>query len=552
MPVRVRRSLQEIVSRYDSGDKTTLENLIRAFRVIQSLPPDHPDSFFVIAGYHGEPFVSEDPSDPDWWGGYCQHQTVLFPTWHRAYLHRLEEALRNAVPQATDLALPFWDECISYGTDEKPLPWIVTARQLPIPVDGKTDNPFYSYTLQKSLADNHTTSDVNRYAKPAGYQTVRYPLSGLVGNVKDRAATELHNSNFKDPDANVEILNQNVKQWMDGTVKIPTEGDGGASIPDTFSVYARYRICLEAPNYTVFSNKASMAQYIVEHGGEQHYGVALEEPHNAIHLALGGFYQKGAYNAAPIRGANGDMGENETAGFDPVFYLHHAFVDYAFWQWQLRHDATSAGSLTVEAGKDGTFSGGDPVFKKGTPLDMGSPLEPFKQPSGRVYTSNDVTDIENQLGYTYGTGSLDRAVLTSPALGGPRTAPIQHIVRVSNVSRADYDGSFVIRTAVELPDGRIVEIGREAVLSRWSVAGCANCQDHLNEQSFIAIDEKTMATLKGGKRSDKDVKNSVRVYIQSREFPGGGGDNDNDRADLPAVPGPGFGAPRRQPVVELL
>ncbi|KAH7367775.1 putative tyrosinase [Plectosphaerella cucumerina] len=551
MPVLVRRSLQEIVARYDDGDKTELENLIRAFRIIQKLPATNPDSWFVIAGYHGEPFVAEDPNkDPDWWGGYCQHQTVLFPTWHRAYLHRLEQALRNAVPSATDLALPFWDECISYGTDENPLPWIVTARTLPIPVDNQTDNPFYSYTLQKALADNHTTSDTNRYSKPAGYQTVRYPLSGLVGNDKDREATELHNSKWKNHEDAVKKLNLNVKEWLDGTVKIDTEDDGGARVPDTFSVYSRYRICLEAPNYTVFSNKASMAQYIVEHGGQEHYGVALEEPHNAIHLALGGFYQKGVYNADPIRGANGDMGENETAGFDPVFYLHHAFVDYAFWQWQLRHNVTAAGSLTVEAGKDGTFSGGDPVFPKGTPLDMRSPLEPFKQPNGQVYTSEDVTDIENQLGYTYGTGSLDQELHTGPVLGGPRTAPIERVISVSDINRADYSGSFVIRTAIEMPDGKLVEIGREAVLSRWSVAGCRNCQGHLNEQSFIAIDQKTMTKIKGDRRSNKDVENSVRIYIQSREFPGEG--DDSDRADLPAVPGPGYRAPRRQPVVKLL
>ncbi|KAM0340584.1 hypothetical protein ACHAPU_010421 [Fusarium lateritium] len=527
--MRVRRSLQELVSLYDSGDRTLLENLVRAFRVIQSLPTDHPDSFFVIAGYHGEPFVEEDPTNPDWWGGYCQHQTVLFPTWHRAYLYRLENALRNALPEATDLALPFWDECVSHGTDEDPIPWFLTARQLPFPVDGITDNPLFSYTLQQSLADNHTTSDAKRYTKPSGYQTVRYPLSGLVGNVKDKIDTEAHNSKYLDDEGNIKILNSNIKQWMDGTVQITPDGDPDTTLPDTFSVYSRFQLCLDAPNYTVFSNKASMAEYIQEHGGQPHYGVALEEPHNAIHLALGGFYQKGVYNADPILGANGDMGENETAAFDPIFYLHHAFIDYTFWQWQLRHGCTAAGSLTVEAGKEGTISLGDPTFKKGTPLDMDSPLDPFNQPNGQVYTSNDVTDI-NQLGYSYGPGSLD--VQKDPARYTPPTEPIARVVRVSNVSRSDYAGSFIIRTNVKLPDGRTVEIGREAVLSRWNVAGCSNCQDHLNENSFIAIDEKTMGTLKGD-GTEKDVK--FHVKIQSRDF---GGDR--------------LGAPRRQPVVEFL
>lgn len=89
--VRTRLSLQEVVNKYDTGeDPTILENLIRAFRKIQALPSSKPDSFFTIAGYHGEPFVSQDPDNPDWWGGYCQHETVLFPMWHRAYLLRIE------------------------------------------------------------------------------------------------------------------------------------------------------------------------------------------------------------------------------------------------------------------------------------------------------------------------------------------------------------------------------------------------------------------------------------------------------------------------------
>ena len=49
----------------------------------------------MIGGFHGEPFRGPGAQTPTWWGGYCQHGTVLFPTWHRAYLYRLENALRS-------------------------------------------------------------------------------------------------------------------------------------------------------------------------------------------------------------------------------------------------------------------------------------------------------------------------------------------------------------------------------------------------------------------------------------------------------------------------
>lgn len=70
-------------------------------------------SFFQIAGIHSSPETPWDgadapPGDPDNpgpgdnpFGGYCQHNTLLFPTWHRPYMLLFEVC----VP--CFLALPF-------------------------------------------------------------------------------------------------------------------------------------------------------------------------------------------------------------------------------------------------------------------------------------------------------------------------------------------------------------------------------------------------------------------------------------------------------------
>ena len=125
---------------------------------------------------------------------------------------------------------------------------------------------------------------------------------------------ELHNSAYTDRAVQTQILNGNVANWMDGTVQItPDPTDPITRQPDTYSIYSTYRLCLEAPNYRVFSNNSSATQLVKDHGGtDPHYVVSLECPHNATHLAVGGFYQAGVYNADPILGANGDMGDNET------------------------------------------------------------------------------------------------------------------------------------------------------------------------------------------------------------------------------------------------
>jgi tyrosinase len=505
---RLRLSLQYVQQLYDSGeDRSMLENLVRAWRGIKALPPYHPNSFFAIAGYHGEPFSGPGVSDPSWWGGYCNHGNVLFPTWHRAYLLRLEDALRS-VPGCQNVSIPYWDETADL---DNPIPSILTSPTFDL--DGDRANPLYSYTLQETLVENVAGAG-SRYTKTAGYKTVRYPLSGLVGTSQDSKQTEVHNAAFPDAKKNVGILGANVSAWLKQKVQITPDGDPKTRYPDTFSIAARFRLCLEAPNYTVFSNTTSQNQWISDHGSKDpHYVVALESPHNAMHLAVGGFYQKGVYNADPILGANGDMGDNETASFDPLFWFHHAFIDYAFWTWQKRSGLTRPGSLAVIKGYPGTVvpvSQGQPFLAPGTPLDSSTPLYPFRKADQTYYTSNDVTDIRGQLGYDYGVGSLhalnavDGGELLSIA------GEIEGFKHVGNVNRADYPGSFVIRTYTRHPGtGESIEVGHEPVLSRRNIAGCRNCQDKLDVVSLVPIYHGMLDELHGGgggaRKSAKDL-----------------------------------------------
>lgn len=55
--LRIRRSIAELDYLHKTGqDPSLLENVIRAFRGIMDKAPDDPDSFFMLAGFHGEPF----------------------------------------------------------------------------------------------------------------------------------------------------------------------------------------------------------------------------------------------------------------------------------------------------------------------------------------------------------------------------------------------------------------------------------------------------------------------------------------------------------------
>jgi tyrosinase len=492
---RVRRSLQEIQSEYDNGNKEPLEKVIRAFQGIQALPPSDQNSFWVIAGYHGEPFRGPGAGGTSlqWWGGFCHHGSILFPTWHRAYVLRLENALRS-IPGCEDVAMPYWDECLVVETEQKgistDLPVIPSVlTQVTFPLDGKDiPNPIYSYTFAKTITDGAGDGD---YSKNAGYTTVRYPLSGLVGP-QDIIQTQDHNNNYKDPVENAKILNANVKGWLDGTYKITTDPSDPTNpttkYPDTYSVHSRFKRCLDAPSYNIFSNTNSQAYWIDQAGqsSDQDYYDSLESPHNAIHLSVGGFYGAGSYDADAILGANGDMGENDTAAFDPCFFFHHCWIDQMFWLWQVRNGHTKDFELVEDFNDPGIISNGVAGVAQGDVLTLETRLWPFQ------YNSRQVIDIE-KLGYTYAPSSM--SPYAEPVNKGGLRAPalknnLYGMVKVSGITRDNISGSFVVDTWAVKGTGSAsqhVLIHSEPVLSRWGIQGCANCQNHLELKVYAPV-----------------------------------------------------------------
>lgn len=511
--LRTRRSLTEIQWDHARDKPKQLDDLMRAWKTIKDLPPDDPRSFFVLGGFHGEPFRGAGWANAQYWGGYCNHGNVLFPTWHRAYLVKIEEALQS-VPGCADVMLPYWNET---GADSRQngIPWALTDEHYTFADGEKVDNPLRSFVFTKNIKD-HINNDSPDYSKPAGYETKRYPLSGLVGTADDRAASEAHNAQYPHHDTNVGLLNDNIVNWLNATVVV----DGK---PITAGQVAqKYTRCLDAPNYTVFSNTTSAAQWNDEHvGGDSAVVVPLESPHNSIHLAVGGFDVPNLGDFSPISGANGDMGENDTAGLDPIFFFHHCFVDRMFWQWQQRHehdlDATNA--LEILAEYPGTNSvdsqGPTPGVVPNSWLTLDSPLDPFTlvddAGNERAYTSRDCINIEEQMHYTYEPDQDDgEPFVASAAADAPVRSTAGHARRtavVSGVNRAPVRGSFLV-SVFGTVDGERVHLGTEAVLSRWSVKYCANCQTHLEVRSFHELDQPA------GERLDDDT---IEVEIHTRD-----------------------------------
>ncbi len=524
--IRTRYSVRELQKMYEDGNKKPLEDVFRAWKGIKELPPEDYYSFFVLGGYHGEPFYGQGKTDPQYWGGYCNHGNVLFPTWHRVYVYRLEQALQTIVP---DVMMPYWDET-SKETLAKGIPWALTQDK--IELDGEEiDNPLKSYRLQKQVNDD-VKGDNKAYTKSAGYETVRYPLSGLVGTPKAKLKTKEHNEQFEGKDI-VAILNNNVKAWLHGlnygTSNYKDDPNNGLVTtehpdPKNHGVYYLYERCLDAPNYTVFSNTVSAASYN-QNSDSKTKVVALETPHNDMHLAVGGFDSaafpsdstegEGPFQAGQLAEANGDMGENNTAALDPIFFFHHCHVDRMFWLWQVKNDqtdefeidTTSPGAITLPLTNSLTKPGQGPAVgqKDYEILTMDTPLVPFLKDLGDVnshYTSKDCINIETQLGFTYSEGSLLDEVIEEDDDSQVHSKKL----KISGINRNLFSGSFIIR-AVAVVDKQVIYLGHESVLSRWNVAACANCLGHLEVEAYFDLNNLT----------DKQIKKAeFKIMIQHR------------------------------------
>lgn len=422
----IRLSLRELDKKCNAEKRN---DFLKAWKLIQELPPTNPNSFWSIASYHGMPFKQrrvaldgdeseEDSSDEDedqkpTWGGYCQHGNVLFPFWHRFYCLRLEQALQSVLERGKErVALHYWDASSKESKSEG-LPHILTAEY--VHIDGEyVPNPLFKFKLPVPIKDDVSTSDGNSqfYEKEAGYDTCRYPYSGIRSPDEAKEAALAHNDEIDGRNETAQsLLQANIIGWL-------SKGGRGRGVAEQFED------CLDTPDYNPFSNTSSV------HSPD----VSLEQPHNDLHVAIGGFTQPGTnedgsvkYDAqgniswdVPIEGANGDMGANEVASFDPVFFLHHCNIDRMLWVWQKKHKKTNPCTFTIDnsdekdQGISNSNQGATPNQTWGQKLNEKTILYPFQDEYGVPRTSRDCINIVSQLDYDYSIGSLDQPTWPEP------------------------------------------------------------------------------------------------------------------------------------------
>ncbi|HYM25668.1 MAG TPA: tyrosinase family protein [Vicinamibacterales bacterium] len=133
-----------------------------------------------------------------------------------------------------------------------------------------------------------------------------------------------------------------------------------------------------------------------EHGGSMH-GRLEQQPHDQVHGLVGGGDQT---TQLP-----GLMSDPDTAGLDPIFWLHHANIDRLWEVWR-RNPATNANPA-------------DKKWLKG-PASLGQRAFSMPMPGGKTwdYTPADMADL-SKLDYTYDD--------LAPAVKAPHAPRLTHL-----------------------------------------------------------------------------------------------------------------------------
>ncbi|EXJ57078.1 hypothetical protein A1O7_07422 [Cladophialophora yegresii CBS 114405] len=318
---------------------------ILALRDFQLLNQTDPLSYFQIAGIHGFPRVSWDGvAGSGGYPGFCMHASTPFPTWHRPYLALYEQLIWQ---HAQNIARTYPDD-----QREQYVNASVTLR-----------HPYWDWAVHPALPDVVAEPRIT-VNTPIGWRTMDNPLYQYV--FQSNAAG--NGFPLSDPMANF----SRTVRWWDQTTKSSNQSAATAALlANAASIQSLvYQMFTALTDYTAFS--------CTWPGGQQNTGNNIETIHNSIHNSIGGY---------------GHMQFPEVAGFDPVFYLHHANVDRLFAMWQALYP-DSYMEPTVNA--YGSYY--EPVGFVDT---AATALAPFHSDDGStMFTSHDVRSTAT-FGYSY-------------------------------------------------------------------------------------------------------------------------------------------------------
>ncbi|KAG7087035.1 hypothetical protein E1B28_013014 [Marasmius oreades] len=314
-------------------------------------PPEQALTFARIAGIHGLPYEEwkgdpshdakadydeNDPKDtepkPSRFGGYCNHGSVLFPSWHRPYVMALEVCTETALSwvQLNNPPPAIHRRSRSCLRESSRLHryirriWADTAAALRFPWWDWADSDVAQNGLPTVFSDDRLVLEFYSGCAMGVFNPLSFfPFQSIP-------------KGFKDVTNSDNTMTAYFSQWMRTIRYAPSSPE----IQDNDTAALNAALIQEAPTlrnrvaslFTLPATKSPQTSashtfdeflnHTVQSTNELHYYTSdsLEGVHDSMHDILGG---------------NGNMTYPDYAGFDPIFFLHHCNVDrlYALWEY---------------------------------------------------------------------------------------------------------------------------------------------------------------------------------------------------------------------------
>ncbi|KAL4721786.1 hypothetical protein ACLX1H_011280 [Fusarium chlamydosporum] len=418
--------------------------MVLALNRFKALDVDQKLSYFQVAGIHAYPLQpwdgaappNKDPNDPSElpkganpYGGYCEHNTITFATWHRPYLLLFEQIVWthmkdqikdwNLEPAqaaewekaANEWRLPYWDWAGEQATRKNKLPIIFETEEITVYPpntprgETKVENPFWDFKnpmkddngnprafgdmppgkTQWKIPDhvikgkNGKPDTVLPWGKCSA--TSRYGLRSEDG-VKWTGLSGYNNFN----EANT-VLSKFQEGWYSPYPKGDPRRDTFKG-PGTLADAVNRLFC---PKYTDTWETFSSTKWWNEDAQKISTGyLSLEYIHNNAHNLIGGGNAKKPGDKESGGWGLGHMADVPVSAFDPVFWLHHCNIDRLLAMWQC---------LNWEKWFDGVRTQNVEDKKRDGPL-MPFHRKKSTDPTTGYWTSDDVRDWTH-LGYQY-------------------------------------------------------------------------------------------------------------------------------------------------------
>jgi tyrosinase len=272
-------------------DDTQLANLRMVIRELKALNPWPLDSrsYNSWAQIHGDE---------------CPHGWSAFLPWHRIYLYQFEQALQDIDASVT---LPYWN-------------WAsATPEQM---AAGYIPKAYQGWLNQAALAN------LQGKISPALFQV----LQGMEGQCYTSITNLIQAIQAKGGAVSADERSLVVAQMLDVNplwcdLRFPGEFPEGQWVQfhHHYPTSDDIEGILQVDNWRDFGGGLEV---------DDSFGVLDMDPHNTMHIWIGGFDKLNSTAQNPITGY---MLSNLTAALDPIFWAHHANVDRIWTLWQGGH-----------------------------------------------------------------------------------------------------------------------------------------------------------------------------------------------------------------------